>query len=138
MADVLERLRRAAPDAFAGEPVAFAYLFGSHAGGTATPRSDVDVAVHLVPGTADDTLRLRLRLAAAIEEQADVGPVEVVILDEAPIAIAGRVREQGRLIHSTDDALRVRYESLVSRSYHDFKIHEERSADERLARLKGS
>lgn len=56
MTDVLTQLRAAAPDAFAGQPVAFAYLFGSHAAGTATARSDVDVAVHLEPGTDQDPL----------------------------------------------------------------------------------
>lgn len=133
--DVLAALTAAAPACFAGEPVAFAYLFGSHARGTATPRSDVDVAVHLAPQTDVDTLDLRLRLAGCLEREASVGPIEVIVLDEAPLALAGRVRREGRLIHSVDEAKRVRYESLIARMYHDFQIHEERSARERLARL---
>jgi uncharacterized protein len=135
MSEVLDRLRDAAPDAFAGEPVAFAYLFGSHATGTATTRSDVDVAVHLEPDAEVDPLDLRLRLASALEAAAGVGPVEVVVLDDAPLALAGRVVEQGRPFHSADDVLRVRHASVTLRRFHDFKIHEERSAKERLARL---
>ena len=135
MNSVLERLRAAAPEAFAGQPVAFAYLFGSHATGTATDRSDVDVAVHLTPDTDVDTLALRLRLAGRLEQVAGVADVEVVVLDEAPLSLAGRVQEHGQVFFSRDEVLRVRYASLTSRRYHDFKIHEERSARLRLARL---
>ena len=134
---ILERLRAAAPAAFAGVPVAFAYLFGSHASGQATARSDIDVAVHLVPDAIDvvDHLTLRMELAGRIERDVGAGPVEVVVLDEAPIALAGRIREHGRLFYCVDDVQRVRYESRISREFHDFSIHEERSARERLARL---
>lgn len=47
--DVLERLRAAAPAALGGEQVILAYLFDSHARGTASPGSDVDVALLLLP-----------------------------------------------------------------------------------------
>lgn len=98
-------------------------------------RSDIDVAVHLTGMATVDTLDLRLRLAGALEQLLDRGNVEVVVLDEAPLALAGRIREGGKLFYCRDDVTRVRYESLISRRYHDFKIHEQRSANERLARL---
>lgn len=135
MTETLELLRAAAPAALDGEPVAVAYLYGSYATGTAGPRSDVDIAVKLVVGAEVDPLELRLRLADRFERLAGIGPVEVVVLDESPIALAGRVQEQRTVIHSNDEQLRVRYESETSRHFHDFKIHEERSAEERLARL---
>ena len=135
---ILERLRAAAPAAFTGVPVAFAYLFGSHATGRATARSDIDVAVHLAPEDSVegiDHLTLRIELAGRLERHLGAGPVEVVVLDDAPVALAGRVREHGRLFYCVDDVQRVRYESRISREFHDFSIHEERSARERLARL---
>lgn len=135
MSDVLARLRVAAPDCLADEPVAFAYLFGSHAEGTPTPRSDIDVAVHLTDGAEVDTLAVRLHLAGVLEQAIGAGPVEVVVLDEAPLALAGRVREHGAVFYSRDDVARVRWDSLTARMYHDFRIHETRSARERLARL---
>lgn len=138
MTEVAEALRTAAGAAFAGEPIAFAYLFGSHATGTATERSDVDVAVHLQPdATTDQTaaLGLRLRLAAVLERHTGLGPIEVVILDGSPLSLTGRVQEEGVLLYSVDEEMRVRGASLTSRRYHDFKIHEQRSARERLARL---
>lgn len=135
MSHVGEHLRQAASACFAGEPVAFAYLFGSHARGRALGRSDIDVAVHLAPGTSVDALALRLRLAGALERETGLSPVEVVVLDEAPLSLAGRIREDGLQIFCRDDVARVRYESRIGRVYHDFRIHEERSAAERLARL---
>lgn len=135
MGTVLEELQRVAPAVLDTEPVAFAYLFGSHAGGTAGPRSDIDVAVHL-DGSADvDPLALRLRLAGRLEGALGRGPVDVVVLDEAPLALAGRVRRHGRPVYSRDEVSRVRYESLTARRYHDFHIHEERMAREALARM---
>lgn len=135
MSDVPERLQAAAPACLAEEPVAFAYLFGSHATGDATPRSDIDVAVHLTEDTDVDTLALRFRLAGVLERAIGRGPVEVVVLDDAPLSLAGRVREQGRVIHSRDEVARVRWESLTGRRFHDFRIHEQRSAAERLQQL---
>lgn len=135
MDDLVVQLSQAAPGVFDGEPVAFAFLYGSQATGTATARSDIDVAVHLEPAAAVDMLALRLRLARLLEDAIGVGPVEVVVLDEAPLTLAGRVREQGRLIHCRDPRLRVRWDSLVARQYHDFRIHERRRTREHLAHL---
>lgn len=136
MSDIVEDLRAQAPACFAGEPIAFAHLFGSRAAGTATARSDIDVAVHLTEDAGIvDTLELRLRLARRLEEALGQGPVEVVVLDESPVALAGRVREEGVVVFSSDEAARVRWDSLTARQYHDFRLHEERSARERLARV---
>lgn len=82
-----------------------------------------------------DTLALRLRLAGALERASGLAPVEVVVLDEVPLSLAGRVRENGQLLYSRDEVARVRYESRIGRTFHDFRIHEERAAAERLARL---
>jgi uncharacterized protein len=135
VSDLATRLREVAPSAFADEPIAFAYLFGSSAGGSRAPRSDIDVAVRPVPGAPVDDVELRLRLARALETVLGTGPVEVVVLDEENLSLAGRVLETGALIFSADDVARVRYASRISRMYHDFKVHEQRSAAERLARL---
>lgn len=137
MTDVLARLREAIPLVVADQPVAFAYLFGSHATGRTTSRSDIDVAVHLDAGADVDPDALRIQLAGDLERQAGVGPIEIVVLDQAPLSLAGRIRESGLLIHSRDDVLRVRWDSTTARHYHDFRIHEERSARERLQSLAG-
>lgn len=132
--DVLERLREVATQALTGQGVAFAYLFGSHALDRATPRSDIDVAVHLTE-EARDPLSVASRVAGLLERATGLGPIEVVVLDNAPIALSGRIREHGRLIVQNDEVVRVRWDSLTARKYHDFRVHEQRSARERLAAL---
>ncbi|MBW3663407.1 MAG: nucleotidyltransferase domain-containing protein [Actinobacteria bacterium] len=100
MATLTERLREAAARVLADGEVAFAYLFGSHAAGTATERSDIDIAVHLrasVELSDDEVLQLRLRLADELERAAGVGPIEVVVLDTAPLTLRGRVQENHTL-----------------------------------------
>jgi predicted nucleotidyltransferase len=121
--DVLGALRDAASEVFAGEPVAFAYLFGSHARGDARPDSDVDVAVHLTDDAeAQDYLRLALRYGAELAHRAEVGPIDgVVVLNEAPLRLVGRVLAEGRVIHSADDVARVRFEVRMRARALDFE-----------------
>lgn len=136
MDELIERLRAAAPAALDDEPVAFALLHGSHASGAPGPRSDVDVAVHLTAGSDGvDALALRLRVAGALERALGSGPVDVLVLDGAPLALAGRVAQHGVVVHDADPAARVRWTSLTLRRYHDFRIHEQRNARERLAAI---
>lgn len=87
--------------------VAVAYLFGSRADGTARSGSDTDVAVLFVrPDPAwDATVRLGVDLARVLDTD-----VDIVDLDRTTIELRGRVAESGTLIHSTDEARRVRFE----------------------------
>jgi len=87
--------------------VAVAYLFGSRAEGTARPSSDHDVAVLFADArpALDATVRLGGDLAAVLGTD-----VDVVDLDLAPLELRGRVAERGRLLHSSDEARRVRFE----------------------------
>ncbi|QBI20858.1 nucleotidyltransferase domain-containing protein [Egibacter rhizosphaerae] len=125
MSEVVARLTAGAASAFAGEPVAFAYLFGSQATGRARARSDVDVAVMLT-GVVSPTefLQRSLRLAGELEAVAGVGPVEaLVVLNEAPLPLAGRIRRERIVLYSADEPARVRYESQIARLFHDFQVH---------------
>lgn len=121
----LERLRAAAAEVFPGTPVLFAYLFGSEATGRTHPRSDVDVAVYLDETAAPERyLDLSLRLAGGLESASGVGNVEaLLILNEAPLPLRGRVVGEGIVIYSRDEPARVRYESLTMRMFLDFEIH---------------
>jgi predicted nucleotidyltransferase len=98
--DLTERLRRL----LAGAPgVLVAYLYGSHARGRAGPLSDVDVALLL---DRDDEER-RLELTAAIAHAVAPARADVVILNDAPLALAYRVLRDGVILNSRDDRARV-------------------------------
>ncbi len=131
--DLFERLREASPAAFAGVPVVFAYLFGSEARGEARPGSDVDVAVFLNPAPGD-RMSLALDLAGRLEMASGVPNIEVVVLNDAPIALGGRAIRERRVIFSADEAARVEYESRTLREFFDFQIHAEALDRELLRR----
>ncbi len=77
------------------EDVVAAYLFGSRAEGRARPQSDVDIAV-LLADTLDSETRLfrRLRLGADLEKLLGC-PVDLVVLNDAPIRLKHQVLAHG-------------------------------------------
>ncbi len=122
---MVERLRAGAPEAFAGTPVAFAYLFGSRARGQARATSDVDVAVYLDPPEEPErrlerTLDLMRRLADATGMEADL-----LILSDAPLRLLGRVLRDRVVLWSRDEPLRVRFEATMRSRCLDFDLHAE-------------
>jgi len=114
-ADPIEEIRSRLGDR---PEVVLAYLFGSAARGTATPTSDIDIAV-LVSEALPNALRYRARLAEALVEVAGGRPVEVILLDDAPPALAGRIVREGRLLLCRDEAARVRFEVRALESEFD-------------------
>jgi len=92
-----------------GAGVAVVWLFGSRARGEERPDSDADVAVLLRPGVERPSLRVQGTLAGALARALGVESVDFVVLDGAPLDLRGRVVEEGRLLWSDDEPLRVRY-----------------------------
>jgi uncharacterized protein len=91
------------------------------------------VAVYLEASVPRDRyLDYRLKLPALLE-QARVGNVEVLILNDAPLPIRGRVIRDGKVLYSRDDAARVLYQSKTLREFFDFEIHS-RPLDEKFLR----
>ncbi|MGH3821810.1 MAG: type VII toxin-antitoxin system MntA family adenylyltransferase antitoxin [Pseudonocardiaceae bacterium] len=118
----VDRLRSVARADMPGEPVVFAYLFGSRAAGGAQVGSDTDIAILPSRGlSAQQRAALRNRVAAIIEPVAR-GEVDVVLLDDAPLPVRGRILRQRQVLYSADEPLRVRWESLTGRMYADSRI----------------
>lgn len=111
--------------------VVFAYLFGSAATGRRRPTSDVDVAIDIDPSA--DTVTARLDAIRTITRHLGTDAVDVVVLDEAPIALAGRVLLTRQVLVDRDPHRRHRYESRVARLFQDFRIRERRLLDRRAA-----
>lgn len=66
---------------------------------------------------------MSLRLARKLEHAAGVGPVGAfVVLNEAPLPLAGRVVNEGMLLYSRDEPRRCRYESLTFRMFTNFDL----------------
>ena len=123
--ELLDRLHDLAPEVLADERIVVAYLFGSQARGDAVAGSDIDVAVLAEDVTAGEdppSIATAIRLADLLERELGSGPVEVVLLNDAPLPLAGRVVAEGKPFYSTDEPKRVAYESLVFRKFVDFDL----------------
>ena len=110
-------------DVFAAEPrVTAAYLFGSYARGQAGPLSDVDIAVLLDDGVPEaDYFDERLRLMGAVMDALRFDDVDVVVLNQAPLALAYRVLRDGVVLACRDRDRRVQYTAHIVSRYLDFK-----------------
>lgn len=92
-------------DVLCGAPgVLVAYLFGSRATGRFRPESDVDVAVLLDPSGADPA-----RLAADLQRAVAPLRLDLVVLGDAPVALAYRALRDGRLLYCRDDGARASF-----------------------------
>ena len=89
------------------EGARFAYLHGSRAAGRERPDSDTDIAAYFGgrPPSSFDVL-----LPAG---------VDLLVLDDAPLELAGRVAAGGRLLFDDDPVARVRWEAMTRKIYFD-------------------
>uniref|UniRef100_A0A831U386 Nucleotidyltransferase domain-containing protein n=1 Tax=Geobacter metallireducens TaxID=28232 RepID=A0A831U386_GEOME len=102
--------------------VVFAYLFGGLAGGQQRPLSDVDIAVYL--NDSANRAEAKLELFSTISDILGTSELDVVILNGAPLSLAGRVLRRKRLLVDKEPFVRHRYESVILREFFDFSIKE--------------
>lgn len=135
--ELAEQLRRVAPRACEGLGVDVLYLFGSRARGDARADSDVDVALLLDDTDVVDPLDASMRVARRLEELARPGAsVEAaVVLNDAPLPLAGRVLRDRVVLFSRDEPRRVAYEVATMTAFLDFDVMDQRFARERLATM---
>ena len=112
--------------------VRFAYVFGGAGRRELRPLSDVDVAVYL--DDAVDPVEARLDLIGVVTKHLGTDEVDLVVLNQAPTALLGRIVQSRRVIADKDPFLRHRFESLALRAFLDFRIFERRLLDSRFAR----
>lgn len=104
------------------ETVTHAYLFGSHAQGRASERSDVDLAVltESEKPKLRQILHLTKGLEAAVDEQVDVTLVSVRDTDPR---LLNQVLQHGDLLYAKDEATRVDFETSARSKDLDMKPH---------------
>lgn len=102
-----------------GDVVA-AYLFGSVARGTATPTSDVDVAVLFANAPSQTVEGLGLGLEGEMERRLRL-PVQLVVLNTAPSDLIHRVLRDGVLLLDRSPSFRIRFEVDARNRYFDLQ-----------------
>jgi hypothetical protein len=102
--------------------VIFAYLFGGLMRKHPSPLSDVDIAIYVKDPKRFNYLEFYTTLTNLINTE----ELDLVVLNTAPVSLAGRVLRLKRLLVDKDPFIRHRYESLTLRKFFDFQILERR------------
>lgn len=102
--------------------IAYGLVFGSTARGDARPGSDLDVAIGLAPHVALDPLAIG-RLVSDLE-QASGRTVDLVLLDEAPPALAYRAFRDGGVVFVRDRSAMVERRVRAVLDYLDYRPFE--------------
>jgi hypothetical protein len=106
--------------------IAYALVFGSRARGSAHAASDLDIAVGLRAGARLEARDLGDLISTL--EQASGRTVDLVVLDEAPPAVAYRVFRDGSALVVKDRAALVARKTRAILEYLDFRPIEELAA----------
>jgi predicted nucleotidyltransferase len=102
------------------EGVVCAWLFGSTARGETHAGSDVDVAVLLAQDPPSTLAGSGVALADTLEGALGA-PVDVVLLNRAPVDLTHRVLRDGVLVFDADPARRIAFEVRARSLYFDLK-----------------
>jgi predicted nucleotidyltransferase len=115
-----------------GPEIAAAYLFGSVARGTAGPGSDVDLGLLYTDDPPRTLAGLGLDLENDLERLLEL-PVQVVVLNRAPVDLVVRVLRDGKLLFEGNAAKRVRFEVRSRMEFWDLEpfIRRYRGLEER-------
>jgi hypothetical protein len=108
---IAERLSRSYPE------IAAAYIFGSFAGQESF--GDIDIGILLVGEELPAPLEYELSMEAALEKELRL-PVDVRVLNSAPLSFQHHVIKSGLLIIDKDPNLRAAFEGRVRKQYFDF------------------
>lgn len=89
--------------------IAAAYLFGSVARNTARPDSDVDIGVLYSKDPPKTLFGMGFGLEADLESALGL-PLQLVVLNYAPVDLVVRVLRDGKLLVDRDRARRIQFE----------------------------
>jgi hypothetical protein len=99
------------------ESVLFAYLHGSFLDGNF---NDIDIGVFANEVQVKELMRYELELESLIDDAIKGFPVEIRILNRAPVSFNYHVIKNGMYIFCRDDNKRVDFEMKVMDTYFDF------------------
>lgn len=100
-------------------PVVFAYLFGSHARGTPTSLSDIDIALFVEkPLSKSERFDVRLKLSSQISTI--VGKeCDITLINDSPIQLAYEIIKHGKILFCKDRDTRIAVETEILSKYLD-------------------
>lgn len=117
--EALETTLRETLAAHAGNDVACVYLFGSVARGETRPASDLDIGVLYEPAPPATLLEGTGAALATVLEAALHRPVDLVVMNRAPVDLVHRILRDGVLVLERDASARIRFEVQARNEYFD-------------------
>ncbi len=99
-------------------PPLCAWVFGSVARGEARLDSDIDVAVLLGAPPPATLAGIGLALEGRLEDRLG-RPVDLVVVDRAPVDLVHRIMRDGVLLYDHDPSARIRFEVRARNEYFD-------------------
>ena len=107
--------------------ILFAYLFGSHARGEATPYSDIDIAVFLDPRYQTAFFDIKTDLYLEISRSLKMNDIDIVVLNRCTnIILLDRITRHGIVIYESNQDARLDFEQKVLHTAIDFKYQRKR------------
>ena len=103
--------------------VIFAYLFGGLSEGKVKPLSDIDISVYV--RDTDNLAEYKISLFDRLTDSLSTNELDLIILNMAPVSIAGRILENKLILVDKDPPIRHAYESLTLRKFFDFRVKED-------------
>jgi predicted nucleotidyltransferase len=103
--------------------VIFAYLFGGLSEGKVKPLSDIDISVYV--RDTDNLAEYKLNLFDRLTDALSTNELDLIILNMAPVSIAGRILENKLILVDKDPPIRHAYESLTLRKFFDLRVKED-------------
>ena len=120
---ITERLDRLSPLLERDQRVIFAYLFGGLARGVQRPLSDVDIAVYV--DDCCNNAEIKLELFGMVSDALGTDEIDLIVLNDAPVSLVGRILKNRRLIVDRQPFLRHAFESRLMREFFDFSRREQ-------------
>ena len=102
--------------------VLFAYLFGSHSQGTATTKSDIDIAVYLKDQSRERLFDIKICLYLELSRALKRNDIDLVMMNTCKnVVLLHRIITHGVLIYNRDEAKVSDYEQKILHAAIDFK-----------------
>lgn len=120
--DILSRIPLLESLLACDDRILFAYIFGGLSTGNQRPLSDLDIAVYL--NSCADKAEAKLDIIGELSDTLMTDEIDLVVLNDAPISLVGRILRKKRLIADKQPFLRHRFESLALREFFDFSRNE--------------
>jgi len=116
------------------EEILFAYVYGSCLHGAFR---DIDIGVFLRDGSSGvaEPLRYEMALEQDLEDSTGV-PIDVRVLNAAPLPFAYSVLQTGEVLVSRDEKARCDFVCRIYTHYHDFAYYRKRYRREALGLLR--